>query len=508
MKRFWYLPLIFILYVSALAVFSNPEMPSKISGNGFFPFLADKPISEDGFYTLTVARNFAEGKGFIYNFNQKTTGVQPLSVIYYSIIFKVVSVFSNDLLTPLRAVIFFAGLLQLLLGYICYRILRIVYNQAEIKNIVFFVTLFIVVNFEMFFHFGNGLETGLYLVFISATILFSIKKDMNDLTKPVILGLIVGLTTLARIDFFLPAIIFVAINIIRRKISFARGLLILTVAGICLIPWFLYIYSVTGSLVQSSADSQTSLISHTLLYERLYLYLVALAELFTPGIFFGNKRLLLFVTFGLSIIILIIVSRKKVINLKMSGDNVFSYWIYAIFSLLIIYPLYSSAPYFYQRYFQPVYLVILLAGFPVFNFFLRKMQMNYNYLSFAFGIIFLFQAYLAYHSGKLGVHMSMRSGYIKNNFQENEIIGTFQSGSTGYFCGNVYNLDGKIDAEALKYGRKGKIFEYIDKKKINVLIEWREVFPLQPKKDFFDRWQLYSDDIGDGRTAVYVRKDK
>ncbi|MBK9284692.1 MAG: hypothetical protein IPM51_10305 [Sphingobacteriaceae bacterium] len=50
------------------------------------PYLADKPISEDGFYMLTVAWNFGQGKGFAYNQDFKTSGVQPLAAMLYGVL--------------------------------------------------------------------------------------------------------------------------------------------------------------------------------------------------------------------------------------------------------------------------------------------------------------------------------------------------------------------------------------------------------------------------------------
>src|ERR1035437_2254015 len=88
--------IVFILYALILALGSNQKYPEKVYYNNFFPYLADKPVSEDGYLTLTVAWNIAEGKGITYNYNRPTTGIQPLSGFIFAAIAKVVITAGGD----------------------------------------------------------------------------------------------------------------------------------------------------------------------------------------------------------------------------------------------------------------------------------------------------------------------------------------------------------------------------------------------------------------------------
>lgn len=49
---------------------------------------------------------------------------------------------------------------------------------------------------------------------------------------------------------------------------------------------------------------------------------------------------------------------------------------------------------------------------------------------------------------------------------------------------------------------------FIDNKRINVLIEWKEAFTHWEDNYLKDDWYLYDSYLGDGKTVVYVRKSK
>ena len=48
--------IILIIYGLSLALFSVAGFPDSLQG-GYFPFLTDKPLDEDGFYMIKVAWN-------------------------------------------------------------------------------------------------------------------------------------------------------------------------------------------------------------------------------------------------------------------------------------------------------------------------------------------------------------------------------------------------------------------------------------------------------------------
>ena len=100
-----------------------------------------------------------------------------------------------------------------------------------------------------------------------------------------------------------------------------------------------------------------------------------------------------------------------------------------------------------------------------------------------------------------------RPGYIQKNFKSGTKVATFQSGTLGYFLPNIYNLDGKVDINAVKYSRDGNIDRYIDMLGIEALVEWKPYLPNINENYLEENWDLYSSDIGDSRSVCYVRKN-
>ena len=176
--------------------------------------------------------------------------------------------------------------------------------------------------------------------------------------------------------------------------------------------------------------------------------------------------------------------------------------------LLIIYFFFSSAPHFYFRYSA----FIMVLSFPLlvvlFTFLIKKLsQSRLSALLLLIIIIFGAQAFLYLHSGKSARAFTVRTEFVNSNFTENDRIAAFQTGILGYFHKNVFNLDGKMDNSALKSFSGDGIESYIDRMKINVLMEWKDFVPVLFKKEYLEKnWEVYADDIGDGRTICYVRK--
>jgi hypothetical protein len=124
-------------------------------------------------------------------------------------------------------------------------------------------------------------------------------------------------------------------------------------------------------------------------------------------------------------------------------------------------------------------------------------------------IIFGTQGFLYLHSGKSAKGLTVRAEFVKNNFTNDERVASFQTGILGYFCENVINLDGKMDNTALRSFSGSGIEQYIDSMKIEVLMEWIDFVPVLFKQEWLEKyWQVYAEDIGDGRTICYVRKNE
>ena len=203
--------------------------------------------------------------------------------------------------------------------------------------------------------------------------------------------------------------------------------------------------------------------------------------------------------------------KKNHLRLFNSGsDQLLKLFVIPFTVLLVIYFFFSAAPYFYFRYTAFVMVISLPVIVVMFADLLGKMKKHFAVLLLLIPLVtFLIQAYLYLHSGRSAVAFAVRPEFIRENFEADTRVAAFQTGVLGYFCENVFNLDGKIDNSALESFKDKGIEYYIDKRKIDVLLGWKDFVPYLFRKEYLENnWQVYSEDIGDGRTICFVRKDK
>jgi hypothetical protein len=73
---------------------------------------------------------------------------------------------------------------------------------------------------------------------------------------------------------------------------------------------------------------------------------------------------------------------------------------------------------------------------------------------------------------------------------------------------NVINLDGKIDSEALRSLRSGETHLYMDRRGINVLVDWPELIEQQIPADYLaTNFVPCPKPLVAGRAVCFVRKD-
>jgi hypothetical protein len=500
----------FLLYILVLSFGSHTGFALSIIHGKYFPYLSDKPLTEDGFYMLTVSRQISEGNGFSYNNDIKTTGVHPLATLIYALLFKIVCLFRGDKFFFLRMIILYAAVMLVLFGIVLYLIsLKLMpdANRAQLLMISFLTS---VLNFKLLIEFANGLETGIYLLLLSVCVLYSIIYLNGSQTnlKSLLLGLLFGLTMLGRSDFLVIALLFLGLLLITKSIRIKNFLIIIIVMFLVYSPWLYYIYSVTGNILTSSAEQTTSF-SGLLFYPNKFInFFYSLFLYLVPFVYTGSKVFLAVILCAVSLAVVFFLSRKVGFRLKnLKNVNVMIMWLIAISVLLIIYFMFSDADYFFIRYFTILSVIIL----PLYNCFFTyllsglKNKMTYIVL-FAIPLVFFIQAYFYFHSGKAVNHLGLRPGFINKNFDSAAVIGLWQSGVTGFFCPKVYNLDGKLDYNCLQYSEHGELVKYVDSIGINVLIEWNRTINTLGKNYIKNKWELYSKDIGDKQTACYIRK--
>lgn len=502
----------FLAYSLFFAFGSKEGAPQSRTGNGFFPYLTDKPLTEDGYYMLTVAWNISEGKGFTYNYGIKTTGVQPLAAVVYAIPAYIVRYFGGNKYSFVKSIIIFSALLQLVFAFLIYLLAVGISEEAD-KGLYFLVSLCVVLlNFKVLLNFANGLETGLYLVLLSIFFLFLIRvKDKQlQIKHLLLLGLLSGMLLLCRLDSAIILMIFYLMMMIKHKIKVTQVVIVLFIASLLYLPWEIYVLNTTGHLLQSSVRSQVTIWDFPDQLYRAEQYFTSIIQHLTPFLYTGNIRLWLMFVFGIPyIIFLSFYFKKNHLRLFPSGsERLLKLFVISFTILLVIYFFFSAAPYFYFRYTAFVMVFSLPVIVVMFADLFGKMKMHFAVLLLLIPLVtFLIQAYFYLHSGKSAVGFSVRPEFIKMNFDPDTRVAAFQTGVLGYFCDNVFNLDGKIDNSALESFKDKGIEYYIDKRNIDVLMGWKDFVPYLFRKEYLEsKWQVYSEDIGDGRTVCFVRR--
>jgi hypothetical protein len=505
MNKLYYL--LFILYVLLLTFKSNGSFPSEVKHGNFFPYIIDKPYTEDGFYMLTIAWNIAEGKGITYTLNRPTTGTQPLVTLIQAGIAKVVILFSGNKIDFLRAMIIFSSLLIFLFSIVTGGIAEKLLPGYNANLIVPLLTLF---SFDFFAYFNNGLETGFYLLQIAVIIYYSLHfVEYPGYKRAFIMGIIAGVTLLTRIDFAVPLFVFLILLYIYKKIEIKKIFLILIIAGVFLIPWLVYVFNVSGSIFPASASRQITFVTSSGFSGRLYNIVLSFTQHLTPFFYTNNFYFCLSFTIINGVIFYFINKRYKYFR-EVNNNSliIISWWGLSFITLAVIYLLFSTNTYFYIRYTTPLYVVIFLTAASAIIFSLQKIPGVYRKTFIPLLVLlFLAQVYYYHFDSKISNLLSLRINFIQKNFNEYERIGMGQSGVTGFFINNIVNLDGKVDHVISLYAANNNIEGFLDSMNVNVLIEWDNSFSHDFRKNYLEKkWEFLKKDIGDGRTVCYVRK--
>ena len=171
-------------------------------------------ITEDGYLMLTVARNFALGLGLsVSNGEIATNGVQPLATFLYSTPYYLTEANKTHALLGIHLI---SALVSLMGAYAIFRFAQLMLANEE--NASRYAALAAVIWFlspVMLRHTMNGLETGLYSLFVFLLLVQFQINVLSKLAPPkiqhyILIGLCSGLCVLARNDaVFLVCAVFI-----------------------------------------------------------------------------------------------------------------------------------------------------------------------------------------------------------------------------------------------------------------------------------------------------------
>ena len=216
-------------------------------------YIDNLTIQDDSYLALTIARNIAKGLGPFYG-TDYTNGFQPLYVFLMTPIYML---FPNDLITPVHLALILLTIFDTLTLYMLY---KLVSSNSQSPITPFIIMIAWIFNTYVILITLNGLETAIAIFFIvSCYYYYQTNRTQlhggNGVKPFVILGVLLGLAMLARIDnAILAMVVGIAIFIgkIREgksKTAIVRNMLILFVSALVVYsPWMIYSYHYTGSI--------------------------------------------------------------------------------------------------------------------------------------------------------------------------------------------------------------------------------------------------------------------
>ncbi len=508
-----------LLVVAALALHLSVSWQdfSTLAKNGY--------LYDDSFYAFQIARNIADGRGATFDGTTPTNGFQPLYVFTLVPFYKW---FAPDGIAPIYAALTLLALLTVVTAVFLFLIVRR-YASDAVALVGALVWVFSPVVVRQT---ANGLETALILFFIAWSVYFYLTRVRNETdcsrTNYIKLGLLLGLTVLARVDgiFFVLAMALDFLLVVRRRFrdgspsrESLRGVgFAAAVAFLIYLPWLIFSVATVGSPLQESGLATRFLsiayapffgmgsaelvengpglpfvwahVEHAVSILKLsppvHVFFRAVEKLTGGGPATG--WLLVVVNFaglaGLGIFLVWLIRTR--ISARWARRQELMFLLMFSVMLVAAYSSYIFGAFFFTRYFYPVYFIATIFAACILNDVVVWTARKPVVLrTAAIGFVVLYSVGLVY----MGLSSGFRSTrvyhfydvalWVEQNTDEGETIGVFQGGAIGYFSNRrVINLDGKVNGDALVALRSGELCDYIVEAGIDVVLDHTNVLNL------------------------------
>jgi 4-amino-4-deoxy-L-arabinose transferase-like glycosyltransferase len=512
------------LVLTVLLVFAALVVHLSVSWQDFTTLAKNGYLYDDSFYAFQIARNIANGYGPTFDGVTPTNGFQPLYVFLLVPIYKV---FGADRITPIYVALSLLALLTAATSALLFLIVR----RYVSDGVALFAALVWTFSPVVVRQSSNGLETALALFMFALCVYYYLDRvRSNPHVRPgqfALMGLLLGLAILARIDQLLLALAMALdyLLVLRRRAKSGgtngavKGVgIAAATAMLVYLPWAVYGLSAVGSPFQESGSATRFLslayapffdlgpadlaengpsvsfvwahVLHSLSILKLSPPVHAayrVVEKLTGGA--ASSGALLLIVNAVSLVTLAgfaawVVRRRSSGARNKRGE--ISFLILFAVLLAAAYSTYVFGVFFFTRYFYPVFFIATMfaacALQDVVNWANRRpLAMRWS-VAGAFGLYAIALVYMgctnAYRSQPI-YHFYDVARWVEHNTAEDETIGVFQGGAIGYFSNRrVVNLDGKVNRHALDALKRGNIGEYIAEAGIDVVMDHSAVLDL------------------------------
>ncbi len=471
----------------------------------------DMPMTEDGYYALSVARNLAAGSGITIDGVNLTNGFQPLFTMLQGGAFWAAQ---GDEVLAMRLAMALGWLFHVGGAFLVALIARDAwpsrYGDVERSMRGALAAIFYLASPLMLNHAYNGLETGCVMFFYAAAARW-LQTDRDRSTAGLAgYGIIIGLLVLARIDSAFVAVV-LGLNDFRRSwrqgvgTALGRGIMLAGVALLVSSPWWIYNTVYFGSPMPTSGTAQQAWglefmrLEHAEWALRLVLMpwvfagaheglvSINLPVPFEPGYMtftaIGFVRSLLLFIVGVALLRWLWRGGRKMdlagaadLERHRAGRTIeFLVCFLIAFAALIAYYAFTFIAYwFYYRYFAPLALI----AFVLVPLLLARWTYSSDQRSVAALItgVLVLQIVALTMISLTGRGLGGNTVYhdqvalLRQHVPPEDRVAAGQSGTLGFFRDNVVNTDGKVNREALAF--QDHMWDYLRERQIKWFVDW------------------------------------
>lgn len=451
--------------------------------------LAQFFMTEDGYLMLTIARNMAIGLGMsVSEGTIPSNGVQPLATFLFAIPYYLTG---GDKETSLIGVHLIATAISVAGIFSVRALAQMVLKQLDPSPVwPWFVATLWFVGPLLVLHSMNGLETGLYTLMVTLTlVLFGkllCKGVQAGFADRMVLGAACGVTFLARNDgAFLVAGIFLVWMLhelfVRRDgflavvgRLFPPGAISLVVAS----PWLIFNYINFGSIVPISGTAQALSGGFAKNATALPAKLFEFSFPMLPVPTWPENTVWFTAVATVLVLALLLVFLMNTLRQPGVDRHVISAYALFVLALSSYYGFYFGAGWFLGRYLAPSAPFLSLAMTYCVLLFVRQSfgkygvaiqhVMAFSGLIISLGVLVWMMTPGARDQGHFQI-----VDWVEQNIDDTTWIGAVQSGTLGYWHDRTINLDGKVNPEALAETlAKGNVYDYVLASKVTYLVDW------------------------------------
>lgn len=444
--------------------------------------LFDKPLTEDGYYSLAIAKNIADGLGVTYDGVHLTNGFQPLFTFVTVPIFRL---FSDAPVAAIRTLLALHWLVFLATALLVGRIVAGSTARGDRRLATAVGTLAYASAAVAFWHHFNGLETGFLLFMYALAWRVYQRRGCDTPARAATFGALLGLLILTRIDASFFVAFFCLYLLLRPGVPRGAALVQAIAAGLgatlVASPWFIYNVSVFGSFMPTSGSAQQEIL---LSMARVRMALGGFFQPLVPWVY-ESKYQFWWVTAGRAAIAtaLAVALWRRRASLLATDDPAraaeqrrsaaFGKVLLATFvALAVWYTITSWAVHFYFRYLAPVALCGIVAAAVLAVELAGRWPRALAALCAVAPLPML--GVVAFVHGSRGYtgnnEYREQLALVTRHVPPGAAVAASQSGTLGFFRRGVINVDGKVNHDALRY--RGHMDDYLRAMKVDWFCDW------------------------------------